>query len=253
MKICLAQTRSVKGNIESNIEHHKQLIHLALENGSDIIIFPELSITNYEPELAQALSVYADDSRFNNFQEIADTQQATIGIGVPIKVDDGICISMMIFHPHRPRQIYAKKYLHGDEEPFFIPGENATVCLQSNVSIALGICYELSVPAHAEDAFKQGAKIYLTSVAKSASGIEKASARLSEIAQKYSMLTLMVNSIGASDNFIGAGGSGIWTPQGDLIGHLDDDHEGLLMVDLETQVVTEKLLPQDQEAIAGSP
>ena len=52
MKICAAQTRPVKGNIQQNIENHKKLINLAVVNGADIIIFPELSITGYEPELA---------------------------------------------------------------------------------------------------------------------------------------------------------------------------------------------------------
>ena len=45
MKICVAQTRPVKGDIKANIEHHKKLIDLAISNGGDTIIFPELSIT----------------------------------------------------------------------------------------------------------------------------------------------------------------------------------------------------------------
>ena len=238
MKICLAQIESVKGDIPSNIERHQQFIHQACQHGSKIIIFPELSITNYEPELARDLAIYPDDNRFDAFQEIADSQQVTIGIGVPLNVDGGICISMVIFYPHQPRQIYSKKYLHADEEPFFIPGENSTSFLNNTANIALGICYELSVPEHAEDASRNGAKIYLTSVAKSTSGVEKAFARLSEVAKKYSMITLMVNNIGPSDNFVGAGQSAIWNRQGALIGQLDDEHEGLLIIDNETQEVT---------------
>ena len=251
MKICLAQIRSTKGDIGRNIEHHKQVIHLALEDQGDMIVFPELSITGYEPELAKKLAVHPDDNRFDDFQEIADNQQITIGIGVPLKAEGGICISMMIFHPCRPRQIYSKQYLHADEEPFFIPGENATSFLSDDSKIALGICYELSVPAHADEAFNHGAKIYLTSVAKSASGAEKASERLSEIAKAYSMISLMVNSIGPSDNFIGAGQSAIWNRQGDLIGQLDDEHEGLLMISIETQEVTKKFITQDKKATAS--
>ena len=200
--------------------------------------------TGYEPELAKELAVPPNDSRFDDFQKIADNQQIAIGIGVPLKAEGGICISMMIFHPHRRRQIYSKQYLHRDEEPFFISGENSTSFLSDDSKIALGICYELSVPAHAEDAFNHGAKIYLTSVAKSASGVEKASERLSAVAKKYSMLTLMVNSIGPSDNFIGAGQSAIWNRQGRLVGQLDHHDEGLLVLDLETQEVTEKWIGQ---------
>lgn len=240
MNICLAQIRSEKGDILRNIEHHKQLIHLAVEEHSDVIIFPELSITNYEPELAKDLAVQGDDARFEDFQKIADNHQIIIGVGVPLNGDGGICISMMIFHPQKPRQIYSKKYLHTDEEPFFIPGENSTIFLGKTSNIALGICYELSVSKHAEDAVSSGARYYLTGVAKSAAGVEKAFTRLSEIAKKYSIITMMVNSIGPSDNFIGAGRSAIWNSEGSMIGLLDDQREGLLIIDLKTLNITRK-------------
>jgi len=56
MKICVAQTRPVKGDIQSNIENHKKFIDLAVSGGADTIIFPELSLTGYEPELAKELA-----------------------------------------------------------------------------------------------------------------------------------------------------------------------------------------------------
>ena len=56
MKIALVQARPVKGDIEANIAAHKRLIGLAVLNGADMIIFPELSITGYEPELANELA-----------------------------------------------------------------------------------------------------------------------------------------------------------------------------------------------------
>ena len=41
MKLCVAQTRPVKGDISANITHHKKLIDLAIGMGADTIIFPE--------------------------------------------------------------------------------------------------------------------------------------------------------------------------------------------------------------------
>jgi predicted amidohydrolase len=52
MKICVAQTKSVKGDVLKNIENHLKFIELALAFSADLIIFPELSLTGYEPELA---------------------------------------------------------------------------------------------------------------------------------------------------------------------------------------------------------
>ena len=53
MKICIAQTKPVKGNISSNIEAHIGFIERALTFGTEAIFFPELSLTGYEPELAK--------------------------------------------------------------------------------------------------------------------------------------------------------------------------------------------------------
>ena len=65
MKICVAQTRPVKGDIQSNIDNHKKLIDLAVSFGADKVIFPELSLTGYEPHLAKELATNQDDCRFS--------------------------------------------------------------------------------------------------------------------------------------------------------------------------------------------
>src|SRR5262245_7754436 len=106
MKICVVQTRPVRGDVQTNIANHKKLIELAV-NGADIVIFPELSITGYEPELAKDLATHQEDNRFDDFQKTADAGRITIGVGVPTKDHNGICISMVIFQPHQSRQIYS--------------------------------------------------------------------------------------------------------------------------------------------------
>lgn len=236
MRLCVAQIKPFKGDISRNIEKHKAAAKYAISNGAGLVIFPELSITGYEPELAKDLAITADDERLNEFQKICDVNWATIGMGVPLKSPDGITISMLVFQPKRPREVYSKKYIHADEEPFFIPGENTAPLMDYRIS--LGICYELSVPQHAEDAAKSGAEIYLTSVAKTAVGVEKAYQSLSETARKYSMIVMMANCVGLCDNFEAAGQSAAWNDKGVLLGQLDSTNEGLLILDIRTNELT---------------
>ena len=235
MKICVAQTKPITGNIESNIEHHKRLIDLAILNGADTIIFPELSLTGYEPTLAKTLATHEDDSRFDDFQKIADTQAITIGVGVPLKVDAGICIGLVIFHPQQKRQTYSKKYLHADETPFFLSGQNVTDFMAHKPNMALAICLGLAGPEHVAKPFRQGAKVDFASGAKVKNGIEKALQRLSEIAKKYGMTVLMSNCIGISDGGECAGRTSVWLDDGKLVGQLDGMHEGILIFDTRTQ------------------
>ena len=242
MKICVAQTRPVKGDIQNNIEKHKKFIDLAAANGADIVIFPELSLTGYEPALAKALATNQDDGRFDDFQKIADSRQITIGIGVPTKSGASPCISMVIFQPYQARQTYSKQYLHADEEPFFTHGPGLPGLIEGKPNIALAICYELSVPEHAEKAFTNGADVYVASVAKSASGVEQAVKRLAEIAQTYSVPVFMSNCIGPSDDFESAGKTSVWNREGLLIGQLNETNEGVLIFDMDTQQVIEEVM-----------
>ena len=240
MKICIAQTKSEKGNIKSNIENHKKWIEIAVSEKADLIVFPELSLTGYEPELAKVLATDQNDSRFNEFQKMSDVNQITIGVGLPTKSDFGILISMIIFQPNQLRRTYSKQKLHSDEEPYFIEGSEQTILTIKDTKIALAICYESLQPEHSEYANELGAELYLASVAKSQSGIEKANAHFPKIANKYSMPVLMSNCIGYCDNFESAGQTSVWGINGILIGKLDEQKEGLIIYNTESNTIKRK-------------
>ena len=240
MKISVAQTRPIKGDIEANILNHKRLIDLAIVEEVEIIIFPELSITGYEPELSKILATTQDDERFDVFQQISNTENITIGVGAPTKTEAGIRISTIVFQQNQPRQTYSKQFLHSSENPFFIAGTEQLLLAENK--IALAICYELSVPEHSANAFQKGADIYIASTVNSYNGVDKDLAILSNIAQQYSMTVLMANCIGQTGEYNCAGKSSVWNKQGKLIGQLNDVDEGILIFDSETGTLTEKLV-----------
>jgi len=231
MKIAVAQTKPVTGNIESNIKNHITLTNLAANNGADIIIFPELSLTGYEPSLAKELATGINDSRFDMFQKLSNEKQITIGVGVPTNAETGIHITMVLFQPNKQPQANSKMYLHEDEDPFFVSGKNLPGLLINETPIALAICYEISIPQHAENAHKTGAQLYVASVAKTVKGVEKAWVALSEIASKYGMTVLMSNSVGMCEDGLCGGRSAAWNSKGELLGQLNDTDEGILILD----------------------
>ena len=237
MKICVAQSKPIKGDIQSNIENHKKFIELAAANGADTIIFPELSLTGYEPTLAKALATHQEDGRFQPFHTLSSAHQITIGVGVPTKCDAGICISMILFRPHTTPITYSKKYLHVDEEPFFVSGQNFPSLIINTSNVALAICYELSIPEHVELAYQSGADIYIASVAKSASGVDNAGKRLSDIAKTYSMTVFMSNCVGLAEDFVGGGKTAVLNPQGQRIAQLNDTDEGLIIYDTDSEAL----------------
>jgi predicted amidohydrolase len=237
MKICIAQKRAVKGDIEANLVNHKKSIELAASLGAKMIIFPELSLTGYEPHLANAFATNKDDERFNELQQVSDEKNIVIGAGIPVKSDRGILIGTIIFRPLQPRQTYFKQYLHPDEEPYFMKGPPQKVLDGVNDHIALAICYEISVPEHTQRAYENGAKIYVASVAKTAGGMEKAFGTLAATAKKYSMVVLVSNCVGECEGKEAGGRSAIWNDKGILLEQLNDKDEGIIIFDTSTQEI----------------
>lgn len=239
MNIAIAQIQPAKGDIHGNIQKHIQFINLAHSLNADSIFFPELSLTGYEPELAEKLAIQLDDTRLDVFQEISNAQKITIGIGVPTKSSTGIRISMIIFEPGDATLLYSKQQLHEDEFPYF---ENGAEQILTDTKIAPGICYESLQMNHIDKAVELGAEFYIASVAKSQNGINKANVHYPKAAQKHKIPVLMSNSIGECDNFVSVGFSSIWNKEGERIAQLDDQQEGILIFDTATEKVTKQII-----------
>jgi predicted amidohydrolase len=245
MKICIAQTKPIKGDISANIETHIQFIKLALTLNANAIFFPELSLTGYEPELAKKLATNQNDNRLDIFQETSSKNEIIIGLGLPTVAESKIRISIIIFEPHKPRQTYSKQQLHSDELPYFENGVKQLIISTNDKNIAPAICYESLQSSHAENAFKLGANVYLASVAKPLNGVEKAFNHYPKLAKQYAMPVLMANCIGFCDNFLSVGKSAVWTKEGKLVGQLDDKMEGILFFDTETELIIKRNFMND--------
>jgi predicted amidohydrolase len=63
-----------------------------------------------------------------------------------------------------------------------------------------------------------------------------------EIARHFSMPIVMANSIGYCDNFESVGGSAAWSKEGLLLGKLNGQQEGILLVDTLTNAVIKKII-----------
>jgi predicted amidohydrolase len=53
------------------------------------------------------------------------------------------------------------------------------------------------------------------------------------------MTVVMSNSVGFCDDFESAGKSGVWNKKGELIGHLNETDEGILVYNTDTEELIE--------------
>ncbi len=119
--IAAAQPSSVKGDIVANVQIHTDFVRIAAEHDVDVIVFPELSLTGYEPELAGDLILAPEDKRLHRLHELSRRLDLTIIAGAPVESgSEKPHIGTLIFSPGQSF-IYAKKHLHGGEDMFFHP------------------------------------------------------------------------------------------------------------------------------------
>ncbi|MEM9008209.1 MAG: carbon-nitrogen hydrolase family protein [Cyanobacteria bacterium P01_F01_bin.86] len=231
MQISAVQLRPIAGDIASNLARHLAFVELAVNQGAGLVFFPELSLTGFEPSLAKSLATDKTDPRLNVLQQRSDTHNIVIGVGLPIAVNAEVQIGMVWFAPRTSCRSYAKQQLHADEFPFFVPGDKQLVLETGAHKVAPAICYESLQPNHAAHAAKLGVDVYLASVAKPAGGVAKAMSHYPVIARQHQMYVIMSDSVGPCDNFVSVGQSAAWNPQGELLGQMDGESEGMLMLD----------------------
>jgi Predicted amidohydrolase len=242
MRICTVQTSALKGDIEKNITKHLQFLDLAIANQCNLILFPELSLTGYEPTLANELATSCNDERLHCFQKLSDQHKVTICVGLPTKMNTKLFISMIIFQPDKEPVTYSKQHLYPTEVDYFSPGATPIYLNLDETVIAPAICYELSAPQHSENACRNQASVYLASVLNSVAGVDNDLQKLSDIARKYRMITFMANYVGESGGYQCAGKSSVWHPDGTLAGQLNGTQEGLLIYDTKTSIVFQQLM-----------
>nr|WP_199000273.1 carbon-nitrogen hydrolase family protein [Flavobacterium sp. ASV13] len=231
MILAAAQTKPTRGNIEANLSDHYNLIELAVQNGAQLIVFPEMSITGYEREDAQKLVFKKEDSRLEHLKKLAVQNNIIVIAGAPIQIESELFIGQFIITPDNSVSLYTKQFLHEGEDEFFQStfDYNSMVEIE-NQKISFAICADIDNPLHPENASKKETSIYIASIFFSPNGIPNAYRDLQNYAQKYKMNVLMSNFSGESWGSPSAGQSAFWNNKGELIGQMNDSDSGLLLI-----------------------
>ncbi|WP_340678987.1 carbon-nitrogen hydrolase family protein [Paraglaciecola sp.] len=232
LKIAVAQVASIKGNIDENIKTHIEAIEKASSLGVSYIVFPELSLTGYEPEIAKYLAFSDDDIRLKPLIDSAIKNNIKIGVGAPLDTDGLPKIGLIIISQAGSIETYSKIFLHAGEERYFSKGTQHKILTISNTKIANAICADTNDEAHVKTSSELGASVYIAGVLITEGGYESDTAVMNSYASKYNILVAMANHNQPTGGWAPIGKSAIWT------------NAGLLASATETQnalVVAEKL------------
>ncbi|MBR9860755.1 carbon-nitrogen hydrolase family protein [bacterium] len=242
LRVASAQILSVPGHFKENFSKHLALIKLAVANGVDVILFPELSLTAYEPKMIKDLVPLVEQFDLSEVQDISNRHNLTILLGLPTKGTTNPRISLRIFQANLEPIDYSKQLLHEDELAYFEPGSQQEFLEVKAVKIVPGICYETMQEKHNEIALAEKADLYLASVAKDQQGILKAVEHYQKLYHNTGVITLVSNCIGPMDGVICAGMSTVIHRHDSLV-LLNEKEEGLLIYDYHLGQVRKVLLP----------
>jgi predicted amidohydrolase len=74
-------------------------------------VYPELSLTGYELDLAGALALSEDDPRLSPLLDAAASLSMTLIVGAPVRIGRRLHIGAFILSPDRAMEIYTKHHL----------------------------------------------------------------------------------------------------------------------------------------------
>ena len=230
--LAVAQCTIRDGDIDGNVALHLQFMQRAAELGVGLLLFPELSLTGYEPSIASALAEPLATSLLQPLQALAQQASMTTIVGLPLRVPRQARpqIAACTLHADGAITAYTKQYLHTGEEQFFSAGNGGELLSISGLTIALSVCADFAQPEHAAYAAKRGAGVYASSVLIGEPGYPHDSAILQGYAQQHGMAVLMANHGGPTGGWAAAGRSAFWDEQGQCVASTEGAGNRLLVI-----------------------
>lgn len=219
LTIAAAQSISVAGDLAANIARHQRFIRVAAEQGVQLLVFPELSLTGYERGLAAELAIAPEAEVLQPLRDFAREVGVTSVVGMPIRLSDDspVLIGALVLGADGSLGVYSKQHLHPGEEVAFAPGTGGSMLTIGSDVVALAVCADFSHASHAAAAAEQGADLYAAGVLITENGYAPDTALLQGYARTHSMTVLMANHGGVTGGWESAGRSAIWASDGSLI------------------------------------
>ena len=227
--IAAAQIASVRGDVAANVAQHAAAISAAAAAGVSVVVFPELSLTGYEPDMSASLAFTDDDARLEPLRRLVVDHHLTTMIGAPIRTEDKPAIGAFILGPDGARRVYRKMHLGSSEIPFFSPGTEPVVLEVGAYRIGASICADSSQHSHAETYYGLGARIYAAGVFLTDAWYVTDAPRLQAFAADFGMLTVMANQADSIGTYRSVGRSTVWSPGGSLLVQAEGAEEALII------------------------
>lgn len=217
--ISLAQVPVTRGDFGANLECHLKMIEQSSEYNADVVVFPELSLTGYELDLAAQSAFSLEPSNFKALSNASVDNEIIVIAGCPLTICNSSkpTIGAVICFPNGEVQFYSKQYLHDGEDQYCSFGSTDYFFYVNGYQVALAICADFTKREHSQEAKKLGADIYVVSALISDQGFVTDSKILSAIASEHRFPVLLSNHISVTGGWATCGKSTVWNTRGENV------------------------------------
>lgn len=234
LRLAAAQSVSRPGDLAANVQSHLGFLQAARQADVDLLVFPELSLSGYEPALLGRCVIDAHSAVLAPLQAAASAARMTVVVGAPVASGDEARphIGAIVLFPDAAPRVCLKHHLHPGEEAFATPGPAGSFTFSvGGVACALAICADFCHPTHAQAAHAAGAQVYVASALISTQGHGHDAGLLQDRAFRHSMAVLLSNHGGPSGGYVSAGCSAFWAPDAQQVAQAEGTGPQLLVVE----------------------
>ncbi|MDQ2640909.1 MAG: NAD+ synthase [Pseudomonadota bacterium] len=172
--IALAQLNLLVGDVQGNAQRVRETARAAREQGADLVVFPELTLSGYPPEdllFHRGLRIQVEQAVQELTREVSDPASGLPAIllgypeyegsaGRPV-IYNAACLLVPGQAPVNCRKMSLPNYQVFDEKRYFTPGTGMTVTDFMGMRLGLAICEDVWESGPARDAKERGAEALL--------------------------------------------------------------------------------------------
>ena len=241
IKLALAQISSKREDKEANLQKIEKLTFEAKEQGANIAIFPEMSLTGYVVrDQAYELAETIPGPAVEHIEALAKRTETHIIFGMPElsgKAQATVFNTAVFVGPQGLIGKYRKMYLptHSvfEEKRYFRPGYEPAAFQTDVGNIGLCICYDIFFPEVLRLARLKGAQLIVCISASPAVRRSYFETLTCARAIENTAYVAYVNLAGVQDGLQFWGGSRLVSPNGDVVAKAKYDEEDFVICDVD--------------------
>jgi NAD+ synthase (glutamine-hydrolysing) len=243
LKVALAQIDTTVGDLEGNAAKVREFTARARDEGAQLVVFPELTLTGYPPE-DLLLKTHFLDVAETTLRELASEVQGIVAlVGYPERADD-VYNSAAVLADGAVAAVYRKVFLPNysvfDEARYFQSGDEGALIELNGVPIGLTICEDIWEPGPpATDEALAGARIVVNLSASpyhAGKGVER-EAMLIQRARDSNVAVLFCNLVGGQDELVFDGHSVAIDVNGEVLARAPQFEEALVFCTLDPSAI----------------